>query len=84
MDDTGKAAVGLILVSEVNGKRCAALSRRGRYKIEEQNGEKKIFEETYSGVSQPTVQGGLSEDEKNRPNGILEALLREIREESNL
>lgn len=83
-DKLHKVAVGLILVSEINGKKCAALSRRGRHKIEERDGKKIICGESFEGISQPTVQGGLTEEEKNRSLGAHDALLREIREESNL
>ncbi len=83
-DDTRKVTVGLIIVTEIEGAKWAALSRRGRHKIGLRDGKAILLPESFAGVTQPTVQGGMNEKEKACRLGVRDALIREMTEETNL
>lgn len=82
---SNKFTVGLILITEISGIKWGVLVRRGRHKIEKINSQKILLEESYPGLSQPTVFGGLNPQEiQTGEAGILQALKREGSEETNL
>ncbi len=86
MRDREKSSVGIIILSEIGSDRCAALVRRGHYKVEiDKAGKKRLMEESFAGLSQPTAHGGQTIAEKCLGTaGIVITLEREIREETNL